>query len=344
MFSSSQALKHWNINASHAPSTDQGLINKTYIVSSIPKFVLQWVNPIFDPRIHLDLHLILKHLSQQGVTTPTLQLLPNGDTYLPDERGCWRIWTFIEGTTLHNIPHTSIAKAAGEIVGQFHRGLSALDHKFVSNRRDIHNTPQRMNDLRSALEIADGHPLEVPCRKLGEAILNTWSQWEGTMDLPRRLTHGDLKISNILFNKKHDQGVALIDLDTIGYQSLASEMGDAWRSWCNPAGEGKPDEASFDPEIFAASLYGWANAGPAITSLEKENLVAGIERICLELSARFCADAINNTYFAEDRNKYPQKGQHNLIRAQSQFNLGQSARKHKKRCEAIVNTTPLDIQ
>ena len=141
------------------------------------------------------------------------------------------------------------------------------------------------------------------------------------MDLPTRLTHGDLKISNILFQQDRDHGQALIDLDTIGYQSLAAEMGDAWRSWCNPAGEGNPDEARFDSEIFAASLTGWAASGPAITNREKQNLVAGIERICLELSARFCTDAINNSYFAEDRDRYPQKGQHNLIRAQSQFPL-----------------------
>ena len=66
------------------------LINETYIVGSPPKFVLQWVNPIFSPLIHDDLDVITKHLEAKGLTTPLLYPLPNGDLCYPDEdKGYW---------------------------------------------------------------------------------------------------------------------------------------------------------------------------------------------------------------------------------------------------------------
>ena len=79
---------------------EAGLINDTYIVGNPPQFVLQWVNPIFSPRIHDDLDVITKHLQSKGLTTPILYPLPNGDLCYPDEdKGYWRMWTFVSGNT-----------------------------------------------------------------------------------------------------------------------------------------------------------------------------------------------------------------------------------------------------
>ena len=38
---------------------------------------------------------------------------------------------------------------------------------------------------------------------------------------------------------------ACLDLDTISPGDYSIEMGDAWRSWCNPAGESNPDSRTF---------------------------------------------------------------------------------------------------
>ncbi len=116
---------------------------------------------------------------------------------------------------------------------------------------------------------------------------------------------------------------------------IACEMGDAWRSWCNPAGEDDPD-GTFDLELFTASARAWLAAAPPLSAGELRSLVPGIERICLELAARFCADAVRNTYFREDRETYPQRGHHNLIRARGQLALAVSARQARAECEAVV--------
>ena len=52
-----------------------------------------------------------------------------------------------------------------------------------------------MNELKAALDRAIGHPLEKEATALGEKFLQAWTLWDGTIDQPKRICHGDLKIS-----------------------------------------------------------------------------------------------------------------------------------------------------
>ena len=89
-------------------------------------------------------------------------------------------------------------------------------------------------------------------------------------------------------------------------------------------GESNPDAARFDLTLFEASFNGWMSTVGDISIEESSALVPGIHRICLELSARFCADALQNNYFKEDTETFPTIGSHNLHRATTQFRLAQS--------------------
>ena len=75
-----------------------------------------------------------------------------------------------------------------------------------------------------------------------------------------------------------------------------------------------------------------------ITDDEKNSLVSGIQRICLELAARFCADTIQNKYFKENRTHFPQVGSHNLRRARTQFKLSQSVVTQRMQAEKIISS------
>ncbi|MEE2751965.1 MAG: hypothetical protein VX519_11085 [Myxococcota bacterium] len=61
----------------------------------------------------------------------------------------------------------------------------------------------------------------------------------------------------------------------------------------------------------------------------KQRLVSGVERICLELAARFCADALNESYFGWDASIAPGRGEHNLIRAKGQLALAAEVRRQR---------------
>ncbi|MEM8996795.1 MAG: hypothetical protein AAGF23_18565, partial [Acidobacteriota bacterium] len=72
------------------------------------------------------------------------------------------------------------------------------------------------------------------------------------------------------------------------------------------------------------------------TPAERASLVPGIERIALELAARFCADVVENRYFQEDRRRFAQPGSHNLRKARAQLALARSARIERSECERRI--------
>ena len=97
---------------------------------------------------------------------------------------------------------------------------------------------------------------------------------------------------------------ALVDLDTLAPMPLGFELGDAWRSWCNPRGEDSI-EAIFDLQVFAASLDGYlAGVGRALDEKERAALLGGVEWVSVELAARFCADALQERYFGWDARRF----------------------------------------
>ena len=331
-------LRAWGLEGREIEAVDGGLINRTWILHGQPRLVLQWVNGIFSPLIHHDIQALTRRLTERGVPSPHLVPTLGGALWEEDEGGgCWRVQTFIPGRTLHRLSSPRLAGAAGALVGRFHQALAGWEHEMVGPPRRAHDTAARMSNLVLALEGADDHRLEGEARGLGAEILADWEDWGGPASEPERICHGDLKVSNLRFADDADEGVALIDLDTVAPMSLGSELGDAWRSWCNPAGESAHEATRVDRDLFEASARGWCGAALRLDPAERAGLVAGIERICLELAGRFCADAVENRYFREDLDRFPALGDHNLLRARGQLLLARSARSARSRCEEIID-------
>lgn len=109
--------------------------------------------------------------------------------------------------------------------------------------------------------------------------------------LPRQIIHGDLKLTNFLFDERGGV-VGIVDLDTFMYHNLYVELGDALRSWCT-AGE------TFDLQLLEASLSGYAQSG-AFEALDSTYLVAAVKLITLELAMRYLNDYFDDCYFQWD--------------------------------------------
>lgn len=342
MQSVEQALTHWNRSDAVRPA-DDGLINQTWLVSTPPNAVLQWVNPIFSPLVNEDIDVVTGHLAQKGLPTPRLIRTIHGSLSHPDpQQGHWRLMDFVPGRTLHKSPSPAITHAAGAMLGRFHAAVYDLNYTFQAPSRDIHNTPLRIKALQQALQQHRHHALFAAVEPLAMAILTDWEQWlqrwGDPTALPTRICHGDPKLSNLRFDADSDNALCMLDLDTVGHGTLSAELGDAWRSWCNPGGEDDPTTSRFSMEAFAASARGYCSQAPSLQPIERESLVAGTERICLELASRFCADALENNYFREDRARWPEPGRHNLSRAEGQHRLAVSARTQQSDCDAIMRT------
>jgi aminoglycoside phosphotransferase (APT) family kinase protein len=158
--------------------------------------------------------------------------------------------------------------------------------------------------------------------------------------LAPRVCHGDLKFSNVLFADHEppasEHAVCLIDLDTVGPLSLAYELGDAWRSWCNRAGEDVPD-ARLDLEILRASVEGYrAGWGRPLDADARRGLLLGVEWVSLELAARFAADALLESYFGWDARRFAGRGEHNLVRARGQWSLHEALVATRAAREALL--------
>jgi hypothetical protein len=116
---------------------------------------------------------------------------------------------------------------------------------------------------------------------------------------------------------------------------LPFELGDALRSWCNPRGE-DVDDADVDVAIFTAAVEGYAAGGGRPSAAEVSALVDGLFTICVELAARFCADALNESYFGWDERRFPGRGEHNLLRARGQWALAQAAARRRSELGTVV--------
>jgi aminoglycoside phosphotransferase (APT) family kinase protein len=195
----------------------------------------------------------------------------------------------------------------------------------VGARTGVHDTPRHLARLDEALAAHAAHRLAPDVLAFAREVQAGAAALPPLPALPPRVCHGDLKFSNVLFADHEppasELAVCLIDLDTVGPLSLAYELGDAWRSWCNRAGEDVP-EARLDLEVFEASLAGYAEGwGHALDANTRRGLLLGVEWVSLELAARFAADALFESYFGWDANRFAGRGEHNLVRARGQWSL-----------------------
>ena len=180
------------------------------------------------------------------------------------------------------------------------------------------------------------HRLASAVASQAEALLRLADGQPDFADLPRRITHGDPKISNVLFLPPDHRAHALVDLDTLGRLDLPTELGDAFRSWCNPAGE-DAGEPGLDLTLFEAAVNGYATAaGGQVEPAETARLVDGLVVICTELACRFAADALDESYFGWDPDRFSTRGDHNLHRAQVQLTLARSVQDHRSEAEDVV--------
>lgn len=330
-----RVLEAFDLDPESLVRATSGLMNPTWYAYARggAALVLQRVNPIFSAEVNIDIAAVTEHLGRKGLITPRLVPTRDGALWIEHD-GVWRVLTRIDGVCHDALSRPAQARAAGCIVAEFHRAVSDLDHRFRNRRLGVHDTARHLRLLREALVEHRSHRHFALIEPLAERVLETAATLPPLPQAPDRIVHGDPKISNLLFAHGSDRALCLIDLDTLAHMPVALELGDALRSWCNPATEDAAS-ARFVRPFFDAAIEGYAQAAQGfLTEAEWSAIPRGALTITVELAARFCADALRESYFGWNRARYESASAHNQARVQGQLLLAESIRAQLAELEA----------
>jgi len=317
-----------------------GLINTSYRVEveAQPVAALQRLNTsVFDAAVHEDIEAVTSHLEARGIPTPRLiRTRAGGIDHDAGADGIWRVLSWIGDRTVHKVADPEDAHSAAALVARVHGALADFAVPFRSVRDGPHDTMAHMRRMRLAMDRGSGHRLADAVGPLAEEVEECWCTWDGSLEGASRVIHGDLKIANVRF--QGSKALALVDLDTFQVGNLAVELGDAMRSWCNPATEDSA-RSVFDLGVFEASMRGYAQgaaaSGAPPSDDEWDAIVPGVERIALELTSRFLRDALEERYFGFDP-RFGGHGEHNLLRARGQLHLAHEVRRQRAAADQIL--------
>jgi len=317
-------LGAWELRAESLEYMNHGLINRTWRVRGKDgeSFALQHLSPILGPEIHQDIEAVTAHIAARSMATPRLVPTSSGSLYVERDDGVWRLLTWLEGEFHNRLENAGQAVQAGALLARFHVALVDFRAPFASKRRPIHEPERRVRDLEEAIAGSRDHPLHAEAERLQRRTLEMLAQLPPMPETPLRVVHGDPKINNMLFSPD-GEGLAMVDLDSLGRLSLPYELGDAFRSWCNPVGEDS-EETGFSAELFEAARSGYLDVATFITEDERSCLVDATLWITLELTTRFTADILNDRYFGWDPERFASRAEHNVVRARGQLRLAES--------------------
>jgi Ser/Thr protein kinase RdoA (MazF antagonist) len=325
-------LRAWGLEGAKPEPILMGNINRTFRIGDV---ILQRLNPIFGPEVHDDIEAVTSHIEARGLRTPRLLRTTSGELWTTDDDGgVWRLQTFIDGIIITANASAGHCREAGRLLGAFHTAVADLDYTFSNRRPGVHDTERHRDHLAEVLGSHTGHGAFAEVEPVGRAILEMLDALPPATGLPPRIVHGDPKITNVVFDEQ--TALCFIDLDTFSRMTIPVELGDAFRSWCNTAGEDQT-EARFDLDLFRAGIEGYADRARALlTAPEIDAIVPAVETIALELAARFCADALEESYFGWNQVKFPSASAHHLHRARGQLSLGRAIHERRADMEGVV--------
>jgi len=323
-----------------------GLINHTWIIDCGDKsYILQKINHLVfkNPEVIDSNTAQLKHFLNKFypdyLFVPPVNTL-EGISLIETPDGFFRLFDYVEQSVTINFVNSE--KEAYEAAKQFGKFTSLLAHFNTSNLGvplpDFHNLALRYEQFGMACQ--NGNPERIEETKEAIAALQSFKIIVDTYNnivekrlLPLRVMHHDTKISNILFDE-YEQGLCVIDLDTVMPGYYISDVGDMMRTYLSPANEEEKnlEKVVIRKEIFKAIYKGYmSELGKELSEIEKQYFIYSGKFIIYMQALRFLTDYINNDiYYGAS---YPK---HNLVRANNQIKLLQEYMNAEKDFETII--------
>ena len=323
---------------------ENGKLNK-YLVQELNTYVFRQPEALMENVMGVT-NYMREYVKNNGgdIERECLYVIPAKDGrpyYIDGEKRFWRCYNFIYNAhSCQSVENAEVFFNAAKAFGKFQCILA--DYPIDSLAETIpnfHNTVSRFADFKKAVsdnlsgrasqaeeEIKFVLDREKDCSVLLD-MLNAG-------ELPLRVTHNDTKLNNVMFDNETNEGICVVDLDTVMPGLSLYDFGDSIRFGANTAAEDEKDvsKVSLSLENFRAYTLGYlTTAGESLTKNEIEQLAFSSKLMTLECGMRFLGDFINgDTYF---KTEYPE---HNLVRCRTQFALVADIEKKMDEMQKIV--------
>ncbi len=259
----------------------------------------------------------------------TLTVLPTkeGKPWFTDPQGgVWRLMPFVEGTDcLQSAATPELFAASAQAFGKFQKMLQDYPaHTLYEVIPKFHDTRDRFRKFKAALEAdvmgrAAGVQPEIDFVLAREADCAVALDALERGELPLRVTHNDTKLNNILMDRVTQEGICVIDLDTVMPGLSINDFGDSIRFGANHCVEDEKDlsKVNFDISLYETYTRGFLEgAGGTLTEAEVRYLPWGARLMTLECGIRFLTDYLDGDHYF-----HIARPEHNLDRCRTQFKL-----------------------
>jgi len=308
-----------------------GLINHTWKLSQDNHaWILQKINTaVFQEPLSIQENIDRLGDFIQSIHPNYLFTMPvktiHGTTIVQAEGNFYRLFVYISNSkTITVVETTQQAKEAAFQFGNFTRQFAIFDcSKLNSTIKQFHDLSFRYEQFQQALQngITDRIIQAAEWVLLLQSFSFIQQTYKDILNDPEfkiRVTHHDTKISNVLFDQ-NDQGLCVIDLDTVMPGYFFSDLGDMFRTYLSPVNEEEKDLSLIQvrKDMYKAIVEGYSKGMGDILKEKERQFFFDAGAIMIYMQAlRFMTDFLNGDQYYQI--KYPT---HNFERSKNQITL-----------------------
>ena len=334
-----------HINSTYLVSCKDGDETTLYTLQKINKYVFKQPELVMENICAVTAFLKAKVAAEGGnVEREVLSVVAATDGksfFIDEENEYWRLYFYIDRASTYNtVENPAHLKNAGYAFGRFQTQLADFPiEKLHDTIPNFHNTRKRFDDFFAGVEadvcgrVKNALP-EIEILKKFRHLSSFLLDKQEAGILPTRVTHNDTKYNNILIDDATNEGLCVIDLDTVMPGLAAYDFGDAIRFAANTAAEDETDlsKVSLDLNLYELFTAGFVSACAGFLDDEEIKLLPyGALLMTLEVGSRFLLDYLDgDKYFRIHR------PEHNLERARTQLALALDMERHFDEMNEIV--------
>jgi len=285
----------------------------------------------------------LEAISGANPDREVLTVIPTkeGATYHKDAEGnFWRMYIFIwDNKSYDMVDSPEKAFEGGRMFGKFQSMLSDLPGKPLNDTiPNFHNITWRLNTFEDILKKDPvGRASKVQdvidfVRSRAEEMKTILRLGEAG-EIPLRITHNDTKFNNVLLDENNN-GLCVIDLDTVMPGYVHYDFGDSIRTSTNTGQEDDPDldKVEMDIRLFEGYTKGFLQeTKDTLNLVEIDHLAFAGKLFPYIIGLRFITDYVDGDNYFKIHHEH-----HNLQRARAQFKLLTSMERQFEAMKEIV--------